>query len=212
MVVHNNCGNNSFFIFNLHNSFIICINSNRRKNAFYIEKEKAWNEIMVSKIINNNLFLVFMIRKYWIAQKGLLWLYLTVTYYIYHELGSTRIILSKPTIPECHLKIEKCRTRQISNLATTKLNFKRLSLNKQNITELSKDYWTNILQGLKLKRQRFHRFKGRFAFENTTYKVYLFLGLSSLYKNWQQPMQCQFILGLIHVLIKKILCVDTKHK
>ena len=131
----------------------------------------------------------------------------SVSYYIFINL-----ILSKPTMPEFHLKIENCRTRQISNLATTKLNFKRLSLNKQNITELSKDYWTNILQGLKLKRQRFHRFKRRFAFENTTYKVYLFLRLSSLYKNWQQPMQCQFILGLIHVLIKKILCVDTKHK
>ena len=209
MVVHNNCGNNSFFIFNLHNSFIICINSNRRKNAFYIEKEKAWNEIMVSKIINNNLFLVFMIRKYWIAQKGLLWLYLTVSYYIFHKLGSNLI---KTNYTGMSSKNRKCRTRQISNLATTKLNFKRLSLNKQNITELSKDYWTNILQGLKLKRQHFHRFKRRFAFENTTYKVYLFLGLSSLYKNWQQPMQCQFILGLIHVLIKKILCVDTKHK
>ena len=50
------------------------------------------------------------------------------------------LILLKLTIPEFHLEIENCRTRQISNLATTKLNFKRLSLNKQNITELSKDY------------------------------------------------------------------------
>ena len=154
------------------------------------------------------------------AQKTFVWFYCSINCRLSVKLTILldpqnyfiNLILSKPSLPEFHLKIENCRTRQISNLATTKLNFKRLSLNKQNITELSKDYWTNILQGLKLKRQRFHRFKRRFAFENTTYKVYFFLRLSSLYKNWQQPMQCQFILGLIHVLIKKILCVDTNHK